>query len=192
MDGYARSYDEAHLYMLLRPCDCGETELDPRRHLYRQGDAWIQEYSGFCPNCGRERRFSFRMPAELPPMGIPRYGPDDEPSQLLDPGEWLVVSDGYAERAEEILARDRTGAADRARARGLLAAAVAALDEVVKFVPDGAGEVPSAAFRRRSSAELRQSAGDRFGTGDLAGRRAMLTGLLAELADVGGQGVSDE
>ena len=35
MDGYARSYDEAHLYLLLRPCDCGETDFDKSATLSR-------------------------------------------------------------------------------------------------------------------------------------------------------------
>jgi hypothetical protein len=160
MDGYARSYDEVYLYMMLRPCDCGEIELDRERRLSRQDGVWVHEYSGYCPRCGRERRFSFRMPDELPPMGGPRYGADGEPSQLLDPGEWLVVADGYEERAAET--RDRAGA------RGLLASAAAATDEVLKFVPDGAGEVPMSAFWRDSSLELYLSARDRFRADSLA------------------------
>lgn len=169
MDGYARSYDEVYLYIMLRPCDCGEIELDSEHRLSRQDGTWVQEYSGYCPRCGRERSFRFRMPDELPPMGFPRFGPDDEPSQLLDPGEWLVVADGYEERAAETH--------DRTRAREFLASAAAATDEVLKFVPDGADEVPVSALWRDSSLELYLSARHRFRASDLADHRAT---LLAE------------
>ena len=79
----------------------------------------------------------------MPEPGHVRFG-DDRPSELLDPGEWLAVADAYAS----------TGPADTSQldpesARRLdadLATAVAALDEVLKFVPAGADAVPVEAF----------------------------------------------
>jgi hypothetical protein len=63
----------------------------------------------------------------------------DQPSQLLDPGEWLIVADDHARHAP---ASGLLSDARLARDRHALHTAIAALDEVQKFVPPGAAEIP--------------------------------------------------
>jgi hypothetical protein len=68
----------------------------------------------------------------------------DEPSELLDPGQWLAYADDRARRVpadRSALDGEQRRAVDHA-----LASAVAALDEVLKFIPDGADSVPETAF----------------------------------------------
>ena len=60
----------------------------------------------------------FRLPDEiLLPVGPLRYG-DHRPSELLDPGEWVEVSDARARQGD-------------------LPVAIAALEEALKFIPAG-------------------------------------------------------
>jgi hypothetical protein len=125
----ARTNLEAHLYMDLHPCPrCRTAEFERANEVIEEPEGLASRYRGLCETCGRPRVFTFRLPEViLPPTpGQPRYG-DDEPSQLIDPGEWILVADWYAR--SEVLGR-----------------AAAAVDEVLKFVPPGADEVPESAF----------------------------------------------
>lgn len=129
----ARTPAEAHLYMDLHPCSCGEHRF-PRQHAtaFDVDNETLSRYSGACARCGAPRRFVFRGPQwPLPPdpSGV-TYGADD-PSQLLDAGEWLEVADRHAARGTR---RD-------------LAVAAAAVTEVLKFVPPGDDRVPLGGFR---------------------------------------------
>ena len=101
-------------------------------------------YTGACARCGTARVFEFRLPPEIlqpPATGVVYGGP--EPSELLDPGEWLSVADDYA-RSVPVGSKLDGDALRSARQR--LAVAIAALDEVRKFAPPGAVEVPPSAF----------------------------------------------
>src|SRR5258708_5083796 len=85
--------------MDLHPCDCGDdqpasTTVRPYEAL-SDGDTELYRFRGACPEC----EFLFRVPDEpLPPdpEGVFRvvFG-GMEPSQLLDPGEWMGVSDVF-------------------------------------------------------------------------------------------------
>jgi hypothetical protein len=140
----ARTNAEAHLFMDLRPCACGERRFARQSAVVTIDGDLASRYTGTCARCGAERRFEFRLPQEIlqPPASGVQFG-GDEPSELLDPGEWLSVADDYARRVPAGAKLD--GDALRA-ARHDLATAVAALDEVRKFAPRGAMEVPPAAF----------------------------------------------
>jgi len=140
----ARTNAEAHLFMDLHPCDCGEHRFARQSSVVMLEGDLASRYAGACARCGAERRFEFRVPEEIlapPASGVQFGGP--EPSQLLDPGEWLGVADDHARRVPTGAKLD--GDALRA-ARHDLAVAVAALDEICKFAPPGAAEVPSSAF----------------------------------------------
>jgi hypothetical protein len=187
-DGYARTFDEARLYMELRPCDCGETRLDSQGTAARaEAGGWLQEYVGFCPRCGRRRSFTFEMP---PGPTVPRvdisYGPPDEPSRLLDPGEWLTVADAFADNARLVLsAVDPTGD-DLGDAYHLLMAAEAATAEVLKFLPPDATRVPASAFRAEAGLPVLEVAPERFEAAalgrDLADRHRALAEFEARFA----------
>ena len=132
----ARSSEEAHLYMELHPCACGEADLDAVSSVGRVDGDWISRYTGRCVECRRERVFEFRQPEELAVPGEGAWAAGAQPSELLDAGEWLFVADAYGSAETDAGPQVRTD----------LLAAAAALDEVLKFLPDGADEVPESAF----------------------------------------------
>lgn len=138
----ARSAPECHLYLDLNPCQCGEVEFEPRHWLEQSGEDLLARYQGFCPGCGTQRDFSFVLDPELPPPP-PAYG-GDQPSKIIDPGQFLLVSEQLA----RTVPADPGGLSSETReeSREVLGAAIAALEEVLKFVPPGAPEVPEEAF----------------------------------------------
>jgi hypothetical protein len=184
---YARTYDEAYLFMDLRPCPCGESEFE-RSSTSTPGDGGpVIRFTGTCPNCGRRREFTFRMPEELPELDFEvNYGPAGEPSQLLDAGEWLGVAELY-----EAVARERLGGADDreldddevTRTYYLLSSAVAATDEVLKFLPAEAPAVPDTAFWSQAGRLAYESSPDRFTRESLAAERDERAGRLAGFED---------
>ena len=89
-------------------------------------------YHGTCRTCGAIREFVFELPpAQRPLTDRVEFGGAD-PSRLLDPGEWMAISDEHA-------------ALEPGTPRNLEVAR-AALEEVLKFLPDGAHGVPDKAF----------------------------------------------
>ncbi|GIJ81367.1 hypothetical protein SAMN05443287_11780 [Micromonospora phaseoli] len=174
----SRTNAEAHLYMDLHPCSCGETRFPRQSAVVALADGDLaSRYTGSCAGCGQEREFIFRLPPTVTTAGSGfRYG-DDEPSQLLDPGEWLLVSDAYA---GQVPAQPATSEAAQ-RARATLSRAVAALDEVGKFIPTGGDTVPPDAFVSDRGRQLHQREPGRFRGDRLAAIRDAYAGLLSRL-----------
>ncbi|MBO4208610.1 hypothetical protein [Micromonospora echinofusca] len=157
-----RSRDEAHLYLDLHPCPhCGSVDVTWQSALTDDGGVPARRYHGACGGCGQFREYVFRLPAR---PALP--GPDDlvffggpEPSQLLDAGEWRLVADlgirdGSAPfRGDPVL---------RAERRQSFAMAVAALGEIVKFIPEGADAVPETAFWTEHGRAARDRDPERF------------------------------
>ena len=146
----ARSRDEAHLFLDLQPCDaCGSVDTTWEHGLVTVEGVLTSRYAGACAGCGAAREHLFGLPErEVVPKGYPTFG-GPEPSELLDAGEWLWVAD--------LTARAVTSD-DPAESRRVLAIAMAAVEEVMKFIPPGAEEVPARAFwsdlgRRERDAE---------------------------------------
>ncbi|MEU7631372.1 hypothetical protein AB0C34_15490 [Nocardia sp. NPDC049220] len=142
----ARTNAEAHLYMDLHPCDaCGASDFHPRSSVVMIVHDLGSRYHGTCPSCGTEREFVFRIPEQThaPSGDAVQYG-DARPSELLDPGEWLWVADSASGQGPA----DPSGLSpeETTRQRYFLAVAVAAIAEVLKFVPEGADAVPDSAF----------------------------------------------
>ena len=79
----------------------------------------------------------------LPPMGGVVYG-GAEPSTIIDPGQFLSVADDSAKSAPMSVAD--LDDADKARAKRKMAVAIAAVEEVIKFIPLGEDRVPPSAF----------------------------------------------
>jgi hypothetical protein len=143
----ARTNDEAHLYIDLHPCECGEVQFPRSSSVIETDDGDLaSHYTGTCPRDGAQRQFTFRLPRQIlmpPGDGSVRYG-GPEPSELIDPGEWLSVADAYA---RNVPADPATLAADgQSTARSMVNRAVAAIDEVLKFIPADADRVPAEAF----------------------------------------------
>ncbi|SHN75417.1 hypothetical protein SAMN05443668_107292 [Cryptosporangium aurantiacum] len=148
--------------MDLRPCECGESTFDRDTAIIDLGgDALGSRYEGHCPGCGARREFVFRLPAQviLPPAGQVVYG-DGTPSELLDPGEWLWVADRFAGSVPA-----ETSGLDedvRREARVRLAAAAAAMDEALAWVPPGADAIPADAVRSELGLAVYEDEPDRF------------------------------
>ncbi|MFI1915043.1 hypothetical protein [Nocardia sp. NPDC020380] len=142
----ARTNAEARLYLTLQPCPtCGESRCQFRSAVININGVLASRYTGQCPTCATPRHYEFLLPEEIlpPPADSVRFGATD-PSQLLDPGEWLWYSDIAIRQAPA----DLTGLDDAARrkARHALATALAAVEETLKFIPATEGRIPHSAF----------------------------------------------
>ncbi len=143
----ARTNEEAHLYMDLHPCECGEIQFPRSSSVVETAEGGLaSRYTGTCPQDGARREFTFRLPQRLaapPGDGAVSYG-GAEPSELIDPGEWLSIADAYARNVPADTVS--LAAEGLAQARSMLSRAVAAIDEVLKFIPAGDDRVPERAF----------------------------------------------
>lgn len=172
---YARTFDEAYLFMDLRPCPCGESDFDKTSTTVLEGAEPAVAFSGDCTGCGRHRRFSFQVPDTVPELGTGvRFG-GDEPSRLLDAGEWLGVAELFETNARELaeVAGD-AGAVDEDELGYLTEASLAAFDEVVKFLPAGDGPddaVPEGAFWSQPGRAILELSPGRFTRAELLAER---------------------
>ncbi|MET7426484.1 hypothetical protein [Dactylosporangium sp. NPDC005555] len=145
------STEESHLYMDLQPrpgCGFDGFEWDSHSTQVR-GEDPVSVCQGSCPDCGTAREFEFvRIGQEPPPPAL--GGP--EPSRLIDPGQFLSLA---REAAALVPASPALCPPDQiADAREAIAVAVAAMDEVGKFVPAGADAVPVEAFTSEAGRAL--------------------------------------
>ena len=115
--------------MELHPCACGESR-GPREHRLVSGDdGLVAIYEGPCPRCGTARTFEFALDPEI--VRADKFG-GARPSTIIDPGQFLAAADASA----------KVNPPERAH----LERAVAAMEEVIKFVPPGGDRVPEDAF----------------------------------------------
>ena len=179
---YARTYDEVNLYLSLRPCVCGETEFeDQTRESVLLGAVAAERFSCYCLGCARLREFTFQMSDRPREVSFDiRYGADDEPSRLIDAGEWMAVSELYGLAAAAELDGDPVENGDEvASLYYTLTSAIAALDEVGKFLPAGTDVVPEGAFWTPGGRAMWEADESRFTREALAADRERLTGRLA-------------
>ena len=107
------------------------------------------------------------------------YGDGDEPSHVIDPGEWLGVSDLYGQRAEEVLADENFGEPeDIGEVYYALAARVSALDEILKFMPANAEIMPEWLCRSITGRAVFEANPNRFSRDALLAERAALQANL--------------
>src|SRR4051812_12906365 len=169
---YARTFDEANLYMDLRPCECGEVDFNPESGLSTVRGVRTLRCAGDCVTCGTAREFVFELPAELPPFGAGvTYGPAGEPSRLLDAGEWLAVAGLMDRMAAGVQGDDPaldpsqlSGLSDDALTGiyDLLGSALAAVEEAAKFLPAGADRVPDRGVWTDTGRMVRELAPERL------------------------------
>lgn len=177
----ARSRDEALLFLDLQPCErCGSIDVAWRSGLVQVEGELARSYAGTCDDCGTEREYVFRLPepGSVPLAGARVIFGGEAPSELLDPGEWLWVSD---------LTASDVPVDDLEEACRTLTIAAQAVDEVIKFIPPGAGEVPAEAFRTVRGRQVRDAEPGRFDRERLIivrdTYREKLAELEAELSD---------
>jgi hypothetical protein len=176
---YARTYNEAILYIRLRPCRCGEMEARWQDVPLTIGGQPARYFTADCESCGRPREFTIAMPEEAKQRADVVYGDGDEPSLVIDPGEWMGVVDLYGERAEEVLADEEFGGQDDVNlVYFALAARLSAADEILKFLPPGADIVPEWVFRSITGRAVYEAVPERFAREALLAERAALAANL--------------
>jgi hypothetical protein len=153
------------LYMQLHPCEqCGSRDAEWSNALTSDEGEPARRYWTDCPGCGTRREFVFRLPER--PLLPPPHGPivlgGDEPSQLLDAGEWLWLADLCARAAVPVRVEDGGRPQFDDAGRESLELAVAAMNEVLKFIPEDGESVPPTGFWTDRGREVRQSEPGRF------------------------------
>lgn len=161
--------------MSLHPCQCGESAMtDVGQGLFQTEQGVGDEHHGVCAGCGRNRRFVFRVPSMLP-RAPDRYGGSD-PSQIIDAGEWRAISLAYMGKLDHV--RD-----DVDQMREVLQGALAAYQEMLKFIPPGEQQMPDSAFFTERGRRVR--ADERPGSFTRLFLEAMVDGVRADLARCG-------
>ncbi|MFC6896401.1 hypothetical protein ACFQGX_13320 [Nonomuraea dietziae] len=128
-----------------------ETTWD--RALVSVNGELAERYAGACEDCGDAREFLFGLPQKpVMPVGYPTFG-GQEPSELIDAGEWLWVAD---------LSAGNVPTGDSKEAHRTLSVAAAAVEEVVKFIPPGEEEVPDDGFWSERGRQMRTAEPGRF------------------------------
>ena len=176
---YARTYNEAILFIRLRPCGCGEMEASWQHAPVTAGERPMWYFAGECAGCGRPREFTICMPEGAVRRDDVVYGDGDEPSEIIDPGEWLGVSDLYGQRAEEVLNDENFGGpGDVDVVYFALSARVSALDEILKFLPPNAELMPEWLCRSITGRAVFEANPNRFARDALLAERAALQANL--------------
>jgi len=143
----ARSQAEADLYLSLQPCPrCGEIGRVVEGYSFGEVEGVpVRWLTTRCPNCGEVAEHAFRFPREpaVPVDGHQRFG-GDSPSHLLDPGQWLLLAEGMLADVPE--SPDELSAQRRRELREQIDVAVAAIEEALKFIREGADAVSPFAF----------------------------------------------
>jgi hypothetical protein len=148
----ARTRDEALVYLDLTPCACGSVETEWDSGVVSVEGSLAKCYRGVCEGCAAEREYLFSLPRrEVMPDGWPTFG-GRAPSELLDAGEWMWLADLTASNVPD----------DPEDGRRALSMARAAMEEVLKFIPEGQDDVPSDAFWSARGREVRDAEPPRF------------------------------
>jgi hypothetical protein len=159
--------------MELNPCQCGATTFGwaPSRAT-RDGGRTVATYDGDCPDCESRRSFCFTLPEK--PVTPPAFG-GDEPSSLIEPHTFLALS----RRATRLAAADpyTLPVVTAELTLSLIAIAVAALEEVLKFIPPHADAVPVEAFVSSAGRTTLELAPQDYQRATLAARLATLEEL---------------
>ncbi len=146
------SQAELRLYLSARACQCGG-KLGTRRKYRSQLRAAkgkrvitrvIDRYVTVCRRCRDEVQFAFDIsePVTNPKASLPYVlNPTSKPSEVIDAGHWLNLAYGYFEAALEAQFEG-----DPTACRDLALTAAAAIEEVLKFYPEGRSLPPTSAF----------------------------------------------
>jgi hypothetical protein len=130
----ARSSLECRLFIELNVCACGQTPGELAHRLVSRDDRLVALYEGNCARCGRSLEYAFPLADEI--VAADKFG-GREPSQLIDAGQFLRESDRAARRVADSLAPESLY---------WLGRAIACLEEVLKWIPEGEERLPASAF----------------------------------------------
>ncbi|MFN8444201.1 MAG: immunity 49 family protein [Caldilineaceae bacterium] len=169
-----RSVAEAHLLMEVRSCVPNLVD----HQLVEIGGELISLYE--CPASDEHplRRFAFKLPTQEPDSSRQIGG--DQPSTLIDAGEFLWLAD---QEAQQVPASTQGLSPEALQQRNPdLQKALACLDEVLKFIPANSEEVPNSAFWTAFGRQLREEELGRFSRARLEAIRQAWQTLLVEPA----------
>jgi len=173
----ARSPQESHLYIDLHGCVCGTTQFGREHRLEDRDGVLVSVYEGVCPWCGRTRSFEFTISDDRPPMPPTFGGP--EPSRIIDPGEFLWISDQVS--TESGLRLLNTPLAEHHEVRPATAYAIAALEEVAKFLPEDADQISEDCFTSERGREMHAKDPTRFTRQEITAALELKQRVLADI-----------
>ncbi|MEW1639064.1 hypothetical protein AB0469_34035 [Streptomyces sp. NPDC093801] len=110
------------------------------------------------------------------PVAPPAFG-GPEPSQIIDPGEFLWVSERVS--TESGIRLLNTAPTDHRDVRPAVAYGAAALEEVIKFLPEGADRIPEDRFTSDLGREKYAKDPSRFTRKDLTAALKLDMDVLA-------------
>jgi hypothetical protein len=149
----ARTYSEAREYMRLAMAtgDCTGSDLSIRDVAsILEGEEWATTFAVDCSRCRAHREFTFITdPAPEDAPGGLIYGHGPQPSRLIDAGEWYVIFSTYlwSTRAKQAEYGGALPDLDTVETvLGWIEGALAAIDEILKFMPSGQNQVPESAL----------------------------------------------
>ena len=173
----ARTVSEAFLYLDMHPCGCGRLQFDGTHDLLESADGTVLRLTGKCPDCGADRHYEFILE--------PTAESDGEgartPSALLDPGEYLWLSDRAAGRVPVDTGGLTSEQVEAARQE--MSRAVERLEEVLAFIPADSTEVAPELLTSTTAQVLLDTAPTRFTRVDLTERIGLYRKKLSQLDD---------
>lgn len=150
----AHTFNEVRYYLMVSPCgSCGKGPWEIGDVGGNPGGELQGSVPARCRHCDAEREFAFSCEFDLPSRGVEAeaINPGDEPSEIIDLGQWLslfylLIESAASERSEPATRRDGYRAS-------------LCLEEALKFY-EGDDELPpdSAFFSPRSMAARREHA----------------------------------
>ncbi|MEV0232508.1 hypothetical protein [Nonomuraea sp. NPDC050786] len=152
--GLARSLVEAYVHFDL--VHGGEPGASRRAAVEQDEDGWVVRLGDAEVLVPQEAEAAARYEKLIFGTGL---------SELIDPGQWVLVAATYASRALEgglFFAADPSDAAGFDRVAADWRFAADAVAEALKFFPEGAAELPLDAFWTEMGRSLRESQPDRI------------------------------
>jgi hypothetical protein len=145
----AYTLNEARCYLHVTACEAcgaGPWELDPPR----TDPAGLTTIAATCHACSRRATFAFRIAHDVPPTGpeAETLNPTDQPSRIIDPGQWLGLFYLRLEMA--------SGGTSKAESRREGFRASLCLGEALKFYEDDELPPEAAFFAEASRAAFRE------------------------------------
>jgi hypothetical protein len=176
----AHSLAEAQLYLMATPCaSCGHgplkgSDAKPAGFANGGGTAGCRwQVTAVCDACQSTATVAFLLPND---HGIEKQtettvvNPTDEPSRILDVGQWIVLF--------RMIIEATTRETDKIQARHLGIEAAQCLEEALKFYDDVDNDLPpSEAFFTGASRERFRDAPEQFSKRRLIGLRAKLPSM---------------
>jgi len=178
----AHSWAEAYLYLKVTPCRAcaqGPWELQVAERPAAveppppTGGGQVRSMRAKCLHCGAEQEFTFHCPAPGPqrplPPALERINPGDEPSEIIDLGQWLSLFHLLVDQAHRC--------PDAAESRRVAFQAAQCLDEALKFYTDDDELPPASAFRTEPSRHAFAEHPEKFARQRLRDMRSRLPDL---------------